>query len=108
MRREERLERIAAAMEDKKMVDTQDDAAKEKMADRIQNILHLTNEERSKRGRYTNLSQETRDEIAEYALQYGEQEAVEHFSRNLYHTISLNAVRNYCKVYQLYSSELRK
>ena len=26
-----------------------------------------------RRGRYTNLSQETRDEIAEYALQYGEQ-----------------------------------
>ena len=48
MRREERLERIAAAMEDKKMADTQDDAAKEKLADRIQNILHLTNEERSK------------------------------------------------------------
>ena len=47
-KRKEKLKRIATVLEGRKQADAQNEGENEKLADRIQNMLHTTNEERAK------------------------------------------------------------
>eukprot|EP00095_Tigriopus_kingsejongensis_P008654 maker-scaffold537_size144400-snap-gene-0.23 protein:Tk08654 transcript:maker-scaffold537_size144400-snap-gene-0.23-mRNA-1 annotation:"transposon ty3-i gag-pol polyprotein" len=73
----------------------------------VRALLAATKTERKKRGKYTKFGLEMRDEIAQYALDHGIESACQEFTARLDYGIHASSVRNYIKIFQTFTSELR-
>jgi len=109
--KQERLDLLASKLSKHKEIVSRtekEEAKGELLADTVHTLLRVTSAERARRGHYINVSQESRDEIAEFALQHGFQAAANHFSSTHNQEVSISAIRGIVKMYQLYRPELRK
>ncbi|XP_037084751.1 uncharacterized protein LOC119105390 [Pollicipes pollicipes] len=73
----------------------------------VRQLIEATRDERSRRGKYIKYSEELRDEIAEYALRHGQQEAARYYSQCLGGQVSLSSIRNFIKAYRVFSPEVK-
>ncbi|XP_043198607.1 uncharacterized protein LOC122368585 [Amphibalanus amphitrite] len=73
----------------------------------VRALIEATREERSRRGKYIKYSEELRDEIAEYALKHGQQEAAHYYSQCLGGQVSISSIRNFIKAYRVFTPEVK-
>ena len=74
----------------------------------IKKYMSATEEKRRKRGKYYRYTDELREKIAQYALDYSIPTASTYWSSKLNCTVSESSVRNFVKVYRNFSNETKE
>lgn len=74
----------------------------------VRKLLATTKEMRKSRGKYRKYSSDLQEEMAKYAIEHGNLEAVRHFSSKLGSSVSESTIRNIVKWFQQYTPEVKE